>query len=494
MATPKIIPRKQSVTKVLPPNIPHGRETLVIHAEREVELLNHCFADVERFMGLLQRLSDAALEQKKKKSRKKKKEYDLMTEKESPPSEQDFVDIFQKMKYSLILLDRLKTAIAEPSSDELLHYLFVPLGLMVKTMGGPAAAAGVSSPALTSGTISLLQQNATQQEKELWTSLGPNWTQPHSNYSKAVPPYRPVFLDGWEPTACDTHGQTFEDPVESQYKYEALLETLQSDTSQASSPTLLPDEHVDSAPSLHAGQWYRCSYDFVARNSSELSVLHGETLQVVESANRWWKCKNNYDQIGFVPSNILEPINHTETDSSVQMRKLPKVPLSPPGGGRFSYAEPSSIGESHTHTEPRPVSMPPMGNDGGKVMRVNNELVQRLANGKQGSMRPLVINRASESSAPLNYHSPPAEVQNWLRAKGFSDLTVNNLGILSGAQLFSLNKEELCTVSPQEGARVYSQIMVQKATLQSVRKSSELENVMKKQKMKVDLNMDAGQF
>lgn len=44
--------------------------------------------------------------------------------------------------------------------------------------------------------------------------------------------------------------------------------------------------------------------------------------------------------------------------------------------------------------------------------------------------------------------------------------TVSSLGVLTGAQLFSLNKEELKTVCPDDGARVFSQVTVQKAALE----------------------------
>ncbi len=55
------------------------------------------------------------------------------------------------------------------------------------------------------------------------------------------------------------------------------------------------------------------------------------------------------------------------------------------------------------------------------VFLINDELLLRLANGKSASIRPVVINKANETTAPLDYHSPPDEVQGWLRAKGFND-------------------------------------------------------------------------
>lgn len=37
-----------------------------------------------------------------------------------------------------------------------------------------------------------------------------------------VAPYTPVFLDGWKPEALRADGQVWEDPVESEHKYEDL--------------------------------------------------------------------------------------------------------------------------------------------------------------------------------------------------------------------------------------------------------------------------------
>lgn len=77
-------------------------------------------------------------------------------------------------------------------------------------------------------------------------------------------------------------------------------------------------------------------------------------------------------------------------------------------------------------------------------MLVNDELLQRLTNGKAGLNKPLVIPRASETSVPLDYHSPPEEVTEWLQGKGFSEpwviTTTDDRPVYVGVLLFICQK------------------------------------------------------
>ncbi|KAI4897983.1 hypothetical protein NFI96_009094, partial [Prochilodus magdalenae] len=289
-------------------------------------MLNHCFEDIEVFMGKLQQVAEAqsVLEQrnkKKKKSRKKNTEDDLLSAKAKPPPDTEFIQTFQKFKYAFSLLARLKSAISSPTSEELVHHVFRPLDMsescmcvcIVKATGNPALAASVSSPALTTGAVELLKNNLTLEEHTLWSSLGPYWTQPRSALRGPVAPYSPVFLDGWK--LPESEDEDWADPIESQHRkdIEKEMQQLQSSLQPPAPP--LPADEIDSGVQVKE-RMYRCSYDFVARNSSELSVLQGDTLEVIESSKRWWKCRNRFNEVGFVPFNILEPVTHIESPAT----------------------------------------------------------------------------------------------------------------------------------------------------------------------------------
>ncbi|XP_068610319.1 epidermal growth factor receptor kinase substrate 8-like protein 1 [Brachionichthys hirsutus] len=473
-----------------------------LRAEREVGILNRCFDDIETFMAKLQQTAEAQMvlnqrKKKKKRSKKESTEEDLLTLKARPPPEEEFYDIFQKFKYSFSLLARLKSTISNPSSEELVHHVFRPLDMMVKTTGGPAFGATVSSPAMTSSAITLLQNNLNEEERQLWTSLGPNWTLPRSQLRGSVAPYTPAFLDGWKPEASRADGQVWEDPVESQHKHEDLREKQE----QQHQPPVRPSTRTSDETDAHSSEperLYSCSYDFIARNSSELSVQQGEKLEVIESSKRWWKCRNRFNQVGFVPFNILEPMAHIETPVN---SRPPNIPAPPPLAKSLSVGPPNPPAPpqypAHSpQTRPRSLPaynqhMPAVDNTENKAMMVNDELLQRLTNGKPNLSKPLVIHRSSETSVPLDYNSPPEEVAQWLREKGFSDSTAMCLGVLTGAQLFSLDKDELQSVITDEGSRVYSQVAVQKAMLEDAHRATELEAVMEKQKMKVDLKLES---
>ncbi|XP_038608268.1 epidermal growth factor receptor kinase substrate 8-like protein 1 [Tachyglossus aculeatus] len=454
-----------------------------LQAERDVDLLNHVLDDVESFVGKLQKAAEASrvLEhrQRGRRARRRASGEGLLTLRSKAPSVGEYTDILQKIKYSFSLLARLRSNITNPSSQELLHFLFGPLQLMVDTSGGPKFAEDIRRPQLTGEAVALLRETLNPQESALWASLGDFWTKSRLELpSSEAAPYMPLFYSGWQPPATDPQGQPWEDPVEKQHQHERRR-------SQQSAPQIEANGHADSDPGparQREGKWVRCNYDFQARNGSELSVSHRDVLEVLDDSRKWWKVRDQWGKEGYVPYNILSPhpVPHNGPHGQI------------PGPGR----SPPQMGTPPPSRAPA-LSRPPWGSSDNiyldpadkekfsQLLSVNEELVERLARGRpEVGPRPPSSSRTPEPH--LSPRSGPAEVRVWLEHKGFRPQTVSALGMLTGAQLFSLQKEEFKAVSPEEGGRLYSQVTVQRALLEDSEKVSELEAAMEKQKKKVE--------
>lgn len=175
--------------------------------ERDVTILNHCFDDIEKFIARLQYAAAASRELERRRRNRKSKKRNLgdgmLTMRAKPPPEMEFIDIFQKFKLSFNLLAKLKAHIHDPNAPELVHFLFTPLALIVDashdTNYEPNLPSKVVSPLLTREAVNLLINCVTSKETELWHSLGDMWLIPRDQWKGHVPPYHPIFTDGWSP-------------------------------------------------------------------------------------------------------------------------------------------------------------------------------------------------------------------------------------------------------------------------------------------------------
>ncbi|XP_049330170.1 epidermal growth factor receptor kinase substrate 8a isoform X6 [Astyanax mexicanus] len=277
----------------------------------------------------------------------------------------------------------------------------------------------------------------------------------------------------------------------------------------------------------------KSKYDFVARNGTELSVVKDEVVEVMDDRKQWWKVRNATGATGYVPNNILEisravdmtgrgePIySHTiqkqRTDyvpkpvstaippaptpppPAPALVQLPTPPLPPaafPPATEPQRNSPSNISRQNssnssdngsvTMRDHQKESFAPSNRRKSNMEEVQDELMHRLTLGRSAQKKFQAPPRsASLPAVNITYDSHPDEVRAWLEAKGFSAVTVNSLGVLTGAQLFSLNKDELKTVCPDDGARVYSQVTVQKAALERS-SGSELQEIMRRRQEKI---------
>ncbi|XP_075703987.1 epidermal growth factor receptor kinase substrate 8-like [Rhinoderma darwinii] len=144
----------------------------------------------------------------------------------------------------------------------------------------------------------------------------------------------------------------------------------------------------------------------------------------------------------------------------------------------------STSSDSGTGAVRDPQGAKPCDRRKSQMEEVQDELVHRLTIGRHAAQRKFTVPPQNASAVHISYSSSVEDVKTWLLTKGFNSVTVDSLGVLSGVQLFSLTKDELKTVCP-EGPRVYNQVTVQKAALEKMNGSSELQEIMRKRQEKI---------
>ncbi|XP_045074081.1 epidermal growth factor receptor kinase substrate 8-like protein 2 isoform X1 [Coregonus clupeaformis] len=466
---------------------PESHEKLAQRIEKDVQILNCALDDIEIFVARLQKAAEAFSQlnqrNKSKKIKKKGPAEGMLTLRAKPPSEAEFIDSLQKLKLAFNLLAKLKKHIQNPSASELVHFLFGPLELVLQSCGSPELPRSVVSPHLSRDAVDFLRGHLSPKEMTIFELLGDGWTRPRADWpqDQCAPPYFPTFRNGWEPPA-----ELFRtSPWEAEGSGEPLLSPISNLMSPYNSDEISGTQSLSSSNGSYnvltssSRKYAKIRYHFVARNANELSVLQEEVLEVLEDNKQWWKLRNRSGQSGYVPYNILDVVKleepHGMAEPLYSQLYSPTSPSSPLGRGEsFDMGR---FKESRTH----------------QMDEVNDELLKRITSNKsQTPARNFRVERPSGSSstAPLTLDSSPLQVTAWLNARGFSKPTVECLGNLTGAQLFSLNKEELKAVCGDEGSRVYSQTTVQKSQLEKSSGDSELQEIMRRRQEKIDAGKD----
>ncbi|XP_036129097.1 epidermal growth factor receptor kinase substrate 8-like protein 3 [Molossus molossus] len=283
--------REPSTFPLTPPRQPPPPED----PARDEEVLNHILRDIEVFVGQLKKAQANPSLKKKKKRQDMKKYMD-----QQGVIRAQYFDCFQKFKYSFNLLGRLAVHLQNPSAAELLHILFHTLGFVLTQCPEQDLAAQVISPLLTPEAVSTLQCYLSPPDSKLWKSLGVAWTTSQNNWTgHEPPPYQPTFYDGWQlPEPSNQTPSGYQDSA-----------SLQPFTPRSVASTLK----------------MQVLYEFEARNAKELTVVPGEVLEVLDHSKRWWLVKNGIGKSGYVPSNILEPLQSGRPGSQSQL--APQAPV-----------------------------------------------------------------------------------------------------------------------------------------------------------------------
>ncbi|XP_056130784.1 epidermal growth factor receptor kinase substrate 8-like protein 3b [Lampris incognitus] len=369
--------------------------------DRDTDILNHIFSDIETFLDKVFLAADASKPNEAKRKKKKKKKESKKNATSLPPLE-EYVSCLQKFKYGFNLLGKLNGQLANPSAQEFVPILFFCLDSIVCQYPTDLPPT-VLSPMLTQPALLLLSEVVSPEEDKLWRSLGDSWNIPRSKWPDGdmIPPYIPEFYGGWHLPLIPSPSPYRNSPVSwsnSPRLSPGPQNGRMTDIQSYPNRDMQPEEPVRYNPSgslsptrhREAPQSMRVIYDFMARNHQELSVMKGEVVQVLNQSRQWWLVRNVRNEEGHVPQNVLEPLN----------------------------------GAEH-----------------------------------------MVDHQEIRAQPPLDMRSTSADVKAWLEFKGFSKITVRSLGVLNGKLLLGMTRDDMKMVCPEEGAKVFFQLQAIKSAI-----------------------------
>ncbi|XP_013406979.1 epidermal growth factor receptor kinase substrate 8 isoform X6 [Lingula anatina] len=489
--------------------------------ERDVQLLNHCFDDIEKFVARLQFAAEAYKELSRRqknrgKSKKKVMGEGMLTMRARPPPPQDFIDIFAKFKLSFNLLAKLKAHIHDPNAPELVHFLFTPLSLVVEASkdprhGTPDLASQVISPLLTVHARELLLNCLTSKEIDLWMSLGEPWSVHRDAWKGYVPPYVPRFYDGWQPggpmedptyqyghggpnysgqgygAPPPQRGESFRDVQRSNSLQYGNRQAQHEAMARRQEPQLPPEPRVLSFEEKQkiflrelrskGAKVYEVMHERSGRNAKELTVSKGEILEVLDDGRNWWKLRNSEGTVGHAPYTILkkydddsDPRGHDSSFDERDRRDFgrsngarppppPPGPPPPPVNGNWKQANRQ---EETKKPKPKENEEKTIIHKAASKDDLHNELKNQLTKGKNRNSRPVSHGRPI-SAVYLTMYSTTEEVGEWLQSKNFPERVVYKLDEYDGESLFKASQAELeRLIGKEQGQRLASQVLVQK--------------------------------
>ena len=282
-------------------------------------LVNSCFDDIELFVNKLYKVADAMKQHKKSsavsssksdrktlnhkdgKSRNNSGLQGMIQLRATPPKQEEFIQIFKKIKFSLNVMADLEGKVLNPTPSEMFRHLQNPFIFMVQTTGGTSLASSIKNPLLKRTALDMIYRvtesntMASIISTSHWIELGENWNKPYEEYfmkdQRESDSYCPIFSSGWSP--INQLRKDFDSP--------GLGATLATSREKALDPTTPRKAVVMQA--------------WLSNMPREISVNFGDQLDVLDGSSDWWKCRNHLGVVGYVPHTVLEYLDDLESRS-----------------------------------------------------------------------------------------------------------------------------------------------------------------------------------